>query len=249
MFTLVGYQSSFTSAALAPITPIPDGTVAVITNDIRIPPELTNIMAVAGQINSALATPRIQITTPSLRSLLPFDVSPIDNGLTWLSEFQIVPAFASPLPLVGLEPMEALATNGAAVLNTALVWLCDGPAKATTGKIYSVRATGTAATAVATWMNSNALVFANSLPTGTYQIVGFRAISANMVASRIFVPGYSWRPGVLGLISENVISPPYFRFGYMGVFATFQNTVPPTVEVLGVTDTAQTFYFDLIKTA
>jgi hypothetical protein len=70
-----------------------------------------------------------------------------------------------------------------------------------------------------------------------------------MVASRIFFPGYAWRPGVIGEQSESQITSRYFRYGYVGVFGTFLNTVPPTIEVLGVTDTAQIFYLDLIKTA
>jgi hypothetical protein len=249
MFTLCAFESTVSNAQPAPITPVPDGTVAIISNDLRVPTELPNLFACAAMINTAVAPIRVQITSPSLRSLLPFDVSPFANGLVFGSDFDVLPMWDTPLPLVGLEPLNTYVQNSSSVVNRSLVWLSDGAAKPTTGKVYTVRATGAAATVTATWVNTGGLVFSTTLPTGTYQVVGFRAISANMVASRIFFPGYAWRPGVIGEQSEASITSRYFRYGYIGVFGQFLNTVPPTIEVLGVTDTAQTFYLDLIKTA
>lgn len=249
MFTLVGYETSASLAALTAITPIPDPTVAVIGNDIRIPTQLPNIMSAATMINSAAATLRSQIVTPSLRALVPFDVSPIMNGLSFSSNFLALPIFFSPVPLVGLEPMDALVQNAAAVMNRTFVWLCDGPAKPTTGKIYSIRATASVTLVTASWVNSGALTFASTLPTGHYQVVGMRTWSANQVASRIFFVGYPWRPGTLAAQAEASSEPIYFRYGNLGVWGEFDNTVPPTIDFMGITDTAETVYLDLIKTA
>lgn len=249
MFTCVGYESTTSNPVIAPITPLQDGTVAVIGNDIRVPPELPNLMSVATAIASAVTPLRNQITSPSLRSLLPFDVNPIANGSLISSDFEILPFWNTPVPLIGLEPMNSYVQNGASVLCRSLVWLCDGPIKPTTGKIYSVRAVASTTLITATWQISSALLFATSLPTGTYQVVGFRAIGPNLFASRIFFPGYAWRPGTIGQAADASITAPYFRYGFMGVWGTFLNTVPPTIESWGATDTAQTFYFDLIKTA
>jgi hypothetical protein len=151
--------------------------------------------------------------------------------------------------MVGLEPMNLYIQNQAAVLNRGLIWLSDGAIKPTTGKIYSVRATASTTLITATWQQSSALIFATTLPTGTYQVVGFRPIGLNLFASRIFFPGYAWRPGTTGQINDGEIMAPYFRLGNLGVWGQFLNTVPPTVESWGSTDTAQTFFFDLIKTA
>jgi hypothetical protein len=249
MFTCVGYESTTSNPVIAPITPLQDGTVAVIANDIRVPPELPNLMSVATAINSAVTPLRVQITTPSLRSLLPFDVNPIQNGALMGSDFEILPLWATPVPLVGLEPMNSYVQNGASVLCRTLVWLSDGPIKPTTGKIYTVRATATTTLITATWQISSALIFSTTLPTGTYQVVGFRAIGPNLFASRIFFPGYAWRPGTIGQATDSAVTAAYFRYGYMGVFGQFLNTVPPTIESWGATDTAQVFYLDLIKTA
>ena len=249
MFTLVGYESTASLAALTAILPIPDPTVAVIGNDIRIPTALPNMVAVSGMINSVAAPPRIQVVTPSLRALFPFDVNPISTGLTWTNEFQISPLLANPVPLIGLEPMDVFAQNGAAVVNRAFVWLADGGLKPTTGKMYTIRATASATLVTASWVNSGALTFASTLPTGHYQVVGFRSTSANQVCARIFFVGYAWRPGVMAMTNDTAIQAPYFRYGNAGVFGEFDNTVPPTVDFMGVTDTAENLYFDLIKTA
>ena len=247
MFTLVGYESTVSNAVLTAITPIPDGTVAVISNDIRVPAALPNIINVAAMINSAVATLRVQIVTPSLRAIVPFDVSPIANGLVFGSLPRVDHLWFTPIQLIGLEPMDAFVQNGAAVMNRVFVWLGDGPVKPTTGKIYTLRATATATLATATWVNSGALTFASTLPTGHYQIVGGRSWSANQCAWRFFVPGYSWRPGMPALNAEDNNEWFYARYGQIGVWAEFDNTVPPTVDFMGITDTAETVYLDLIK--
>lgn len=249
MFTTVAYESTASLATLAAITPVPDPTVAVIGNDIRVPVQLPNMLLAAGMINSTLGTPRVQVVTPSLRALVPFDISPISLALTFGSDLYLLPMWNTPVPLVGLEPMDVFVQNGASVVNRAIIWLSDGPAKQTTGKIYSIRATASATLATATWVNSGALTFASTLPTGHYQVVGFRSFSANQVASRIFFVGYPWRPGTIAATSDNTSMSYYFRYGTLGVWGDFDNTVPPTVDILGVTDTAETMIFDLVKTS
>lgn len=249
MFTMVGYESTASNAALTAITPIPDGTVAVITNDIRVPAQLPFLLGAAAMINSAAATLRAQIVTPSLRAIFPFDVDPITNGLVFPGTPGLVNAWFNPVPLVGLEPMDFLTQNGASVMNRGFVWLGDGPVKPTSGKIYSVRATATASLVTATWVNSGALVFGSTLPTGHYQVVGMRSFSANQNAARIFFPGYAWRPGVIAGATDATVEWPLFRYGNIGVFGEFDNTVPPTVDFMGITDTAEVVFFDLIKTA
>lgn len=247
MFTLVGYETSASEGALTAITPIPDGTVAVISNDIRVPAALPNIVGAAAMINSAAATLRAQIVTPSLRAIIPFDISPIINGLVFGANPQLNNLWFSPIPLIGLEPMDVFIQNGAAVMNRAFIWLADGPIKPTTGKIYTLRATATASLVTASWVNSGALVFASTLPTGHYQVVGARSWSANGVAFRFFFPGYAWRPGYAMVNAEGNSEYHWSRFGNMGVWGEFDNTVPPTIDFMGVTDSAETVYIDLIK--
>lgn len=249
MFHLVGYESTGSFAALTAITPIPDGTVNITGNDIRIDPALPNVVGVAASINSAAATLRAQLITPSLRAIFPYDICSITNGLVFGNLPSIDQLWDVPLGLVALESMDVFVQNGAAVLNRAFVWLSDGAIKPVTGKVYSVRATATATLLTASWVNSGTLTFASVLPAGTYQVVGMRAWSANGVAARIFFVSYPWRPGVLMLNTASQVDWPTFRWGNYGVYGQFLHTTPPTIDFMGITDTAEVIYFDLIKTA
>jgi hypothetical protein len=247
MFSVVAYETSGSEAALTAITPVPDPTVAISGTDIRVPKALPNICAAAALINSAAATLRAQIQSPSLRAYLNFDISPINNGLVFGNMPRLSHLWDNPLVLAPDEPLDVLVQNGAIVMNRAVLWLCDGPIKPTTGKIATVRCTASATLATATWVNS-ALTFQQTLPAGHYQIVGARIWSANGVAARLYPVGSAWRPGVPMLNTEDQWDLNQFRFGRLGVWAEFDNTVPPTVDFLGVTDTAEVVLLDLIKT-
>jgi len=245
---LVGYETSASQAALTAITPIPDGTIAISGSDIRVPKGLSNICAAAALINSATATLRAQVQSPQLRSILNFDISPINNGLVFGSLPRISRMWNTPLALSELEPLDVFMQNGAAVMNRAFLWLCDGAPKPVTGKIYTVRCTGAASLATASWVNT-ALTFQQTLPTGHYQVVGMRVWGANAVAARLFFVGGAWRPGVPCGNTEDNNEWSDFRFGNTGVWGEFDNTTPPSLDVMGVTDTAQVVLLDLIKTA
>lgn len=248
MFHLLAYETSASLAALTSITPVPDGTVRVSGNDVYVPSQVNNIIMAAAMINSATATLRAQIQAPSLRALLNFDVNPIVNGLVFGSLPRCQRMWQTPLQLTPNEPLDFYFQNGAAVMNRGLIVLSDGPVRPVAGKIYTIRATGAATLVTATWVNT-VLTFSQTLPSGRYQVVGFRAVGANLVAARIFFVGGAWRPGVPAANVSNDNDWPDFRYGNIGVFGEFDNTVPPTVDCLGVTDTTQEFEFDLIKTA
>lgn len=248
MIHTIGYELSASESALTAITPIPDPTLRVTGNDFLVPPQLPNIVLAAAMINSATATLRAEIQSPSLRATLNFDISPINNGLVFGSLPRLNRLWNTPLPLVGGEPLDVFVQNGANVMNRAFLTLSDGPTQAVGGKIYTVRATGAATLATASWVNTT-LTFGQTLPYGTYNMVGFRAWSANMVFARVFFVGYPWRPGAPALNAEDNNEWTDFRFGNVGVWGQFVNTVPPTIDCMGVTDTAQNFFLDLIKVA
>jgi len=248
MMHTVAYELSGSEASLTALTPVPDGTVRVTGNDILVPSKMNNVAWIAATINSAVATLRAELQTPSLRALFNFDISPINNGLVFGSLPRYVPMWDSPLPLVETEPMDFFVQNGAAVMNRGIVTLCDGPIKPVAGKIFTIRATGSAALVTATWVNTS-ITFSQTLPFGTYQVVGFRAWGTNLVAARIFFVGSAFRPGVPAVNLEDNNEWPKFRYGNSGVWDQFLSLVPPTVDCLGVTDSSQVFFLDLIKTS
>ena len=245
---LCGYETSASEAALTAITPIPDGVVAIQTNDILVPKGMGNIVCAAAMINSAAATLRAQLISPSLRAIVPVDISPIANGLVFGSICPLVNYLDTPLPLVENEPLDALIQNGAAVMNRVFIWFADGAVKPVQGKMYTVRFTASASLVTATWANS-VITFGTTLPAGNYQVVGMRVWSANGCAARLFFKGSGWRPGVPMANTEANNEWPMFRMGNAGVWDQFNNVTPPSLDVMGVTDSAQTGFMDLIKTS
>lgn len=245
---LIGYELSGSEAALTALTPIPDGTLRVSGNDFFVPPKMNNICWAAGMINSAAATLRGQIQSPSLRATLNIDVAPLANGLVFGSLPPMVRAWQTPFPLIENEPLDWFTQNGGAVMNRGFVELCDGPIKPVGGKVYTVRATLGITLATATWANG-ALTLAQTLPAGTYQLVGCRVWSANSCAFRIFFVGSPYRPGGVCGNAEANIEWADFRYGNLGVWDQFNNIVPPSFDVMGITDTAEVVYMDLIKTS
>ena len=87
----------------------------------------------------------------------------------------------------------------------------------------------------------------NILPAGQYQVVGMRVQGTNLVAARLVFQGFPWRPGAPAVNVLGDEDNKYFRMGRMGIWGEFDQTSPPTMDCLGVTDTTQVVYLDLIK--
>jgi hypothetical protein len=243
---VVGYEGTGSNAALVSITPIPDPTVQVTGFDILVPAGMNNICYTSAMINSAAATLRAQFRAPSLLAVVPYDMGPIANGLVWPTLWQGQNIWNIPLPLVVAEPLDFLTQNGAAVLQRGFAHFCDGALKPVTGKIYSIRFTATVSTITATWQNGP-IVFSSVLPAGNYQVVGGRMWSANGVYFRFVFKGSIWRPGAPMMTAEANQDWGNFRWGAAGIWDVFNNITPPSVDIVGITDTAQSGYMDFIK--
>lgn len=243
---VIGYETSASQAALTAITPISDPTLRIASTDFFVPDRMNNLVAALAMINSSTATLRAQVQAPSLRATLNFDIGPIINALICGNLPPMVRMWDSPLVLNPNEPLDVFIQNGAAVMNRAFLWLADGPINEVSGKTFTVRATGAASLVTATWVNT-ALTFGQTLPAGRYRCVGARVWGANAVCARLFPVGAAWRPGVPCNNTEAQDVWEEFRYGNSGVWFEFENTTPPTMDVMGITDSAQVVYLDLIK--
>jgi len=149
----------------------------------------------------------------------------------------------------GGEALNVKVSVSAAGRASALALFCDGPLAPVTGEIFTVRATSSTTLTAYQWTNG-ALTFAQSLPKGRYAVVGMRALSAGLIAARLVIPGYAWRPGCIGYDAENDTEDDVFRGGRMGVWGEFDHDLPPTVDFLSISaDTSEVVYLDLIKIA
>ena len=248
-FTVVAYSELPTAGATYDaITAVDDPHVTVSGEDIIVPPELPNVVAVYA-IGANLTAARL--VSPSIRALVPIDIAPFDRASTPSDVARVCDYRVNPIPLVGEEALNVQASNDAAAGSetrvSAIVILSDGPITPVTGKIFTVKATASETLTAYEWTNA-AITFTQDLPAGKYQIVGMRAESAGLIAARLVIPGYSWRPGVIGRTSSYQPDIEIFRRGNFGVFGEFAHNRPPTVDFLSSSaDTSEVVYLDLIK--
>ena len=246
-FTLVTFLESQAAGALISVAGLADPHVRVSAKDIWIPATLP--MLAAYHVGSAATPSAARIESPTLRTLTPIDVIPFDAVIEGASPPKLVYQGLSPKTVGGTEALNLKVTTGAAGYTCGLMWLCDGALAPVTGEIFTVKATAAVTLTAYAWTNA-AITFAQSLPSGRYQVVGMRAKSAGLIAARLVFPGYAWRPGCIGCNDYNDAERIEFRHGHMGVWGEFDHDVPPTVDFLSISaDTAEEVWLDLIKVA
>ena len=254
MFTTVAFLRSVdAAAALTNLLPVTDQHVFTSGNDLRVP-AANQLVAVAGGVGSG-STGILRIDAPSLLDLTRLYINPVngrnDGNVEPDTPQAVHDLRGNPIPLAVDEAINAVIQSDttAAAIQWAILWLADGPvAPVGQGEIITVRATGATALVASAWTLVDPITFADALPVGNYAVVGLRAQSTGLIAARLVFRGGLWRPGVLGVDTENDLQWPGFRSGQMGVFGEFHSTTPPAVECLSVSaDGAETFFFDLVK--
>lgn len=246
-FTLIGYSESQDSATLTNIAALADPHVRVSGDDIVVPKGLPNLL---GCYFLGVSLTQGQLASPSLRRRVNLDVEPLDrNTLPLATTKPMHDFFDSPIPLDGEESLNALmAEDGTTTRGNALVWLGDGPVSPVKGDILTVRVTNASTLTANAWTNG-ALTFSQSLPAGTYQLVGARMQSTNLQGFRFVFVGQQWRPGAIGVNADADSDLSRFRAGHAGVWGEFSHNTPPTVDFLSNgADSSQVGHLDLMKT-
>jgi len=253
MHLLGYYESVLTAGTLQALTPVPDPTVTESGNLIYVPDKYDQIVYASALTNGTSAFTRAQLQAPSLREMFFPDITELLQGASGTGFRQPDDYSQNPMQLKTNEGLEFFSDGGGDGSTGqgayGLVWLADGKLSVSSGKVMTVRATAAASLAAGQWVNS-ALTFDQTLPVGTYDVIGMRAIGANLVASRLQFIGSSavTRPGVPGVADEQQQGYNHFRKGASGTFGSFDSVTPPSAEFLGITDTSQVVYLDLVKT-
>lgn len=247
LHTIAFGQAVNPAGAYTQVNAVQDPTINTSGAYAYIPAGVNQLVGAACCISNASAA-FARFTSPSLRALLDLNIRPVNSGLVPEDPVKMLNMFDTPLPLAVNEGLEfdVKTTPGASVEHYGVAWLADAALKPTTGAILSTHCTAAASLSANKWVNSN-LTFDETLPAGNYQVVGLRCESPNGVAARLVFVGGAWRPGVLCVDDEDALDPWWCRFGGMGVLGQFNNTTPPTIDVLGITDTSQDVWLDLIK--
>jgi len=247
MFHLALYSSSIgPSAALAQVTQVADPVIAPAGNGFLVG-VLSKLMRVAG-VGTDLT--RAQLNSASLRDFAPFDVNPVNVGTAIESPARLCRFDDNPIPLAVNEELDAFAvqSNVGAQLARVAVWFADMPVRPFTGRMFTVRWTNATALVANAW-TAFTPTLDNGIPSGSFAIVGARAISAGGLFFR-FIPrgGTPNRPGGFAYQTQDGASFDGQRYGEMGEWMRFTNTTIPSIEMFsGLADATQQGYLDLVQ--
>jgi len=154
-----------------------------------------------------------------------------------------------PLTIKGTESLKFTGsqTSGGALAFTQVALLRDTYENAPPGDLITFRGTSTTAGVANTW-TALTTTWQEDLPAGRYAVVGGRLEGAAGYCWRLRAHDCRLRPGAFTVADAEQTQNPKFRYGRLGKWCDFLNTVLPTVEVLGSTTTAVwTTYLDLVR--
>ena len=247
-FTTIAWAENLDPAAgFVNVLAVPDTSVTTSGDDIYCP-SLTNLIAYGGATDQTVAS-QMRFTSPSMLEF-GFEeyISSLGSGQTFAAYPQVTDKRQNPIILTEQEAIQSQVYNnpGSANYSYAFMSVSDGPITPITGApIRTIRCTAAASLAAETWASS-ALTFPVSLRAGNYQCVGARVNSANGVVWRLLFQGSPWRPGGVCVNDEADQGLWWQRDGNLGVLGEFNSFTTPSIEILGVTDSAQEVFLDLI---
>lgn len=230
---------------------VPDQTLQVNGDDIQIP-EGPNKMI--GAISCAGATAsRVYLTAPSLRQLNPWEIDPLVLALFPTTLPQLPWNIKNPLQLKKNENLNCYITSDPASAERAstVVWLVDSVPQKEDGEIFHARFTLNVALLAGEWANAQ-ISFIDDLPSGVYKCGGAELVAATAIAARFFAKGSAWRPGFPVKQTKAGIYSNIFRNFELGSWFEFDQTNPPSIDILSSAAAAAADYvgtMDLILAA
>jgi hypothetical protein len=256
-FTVAKYYESRTGvAAHANVAGLADTSLSVSGDNITVPPTYNQIIAAwAAMSNAADTLVAARVSAPSMKMKLDLaNIEVIAAGATVepSSPTPLDVHLDSPIQLVSGEFMQfSQVSDGTTAAN-----LCHGVVLLGDGNysnpyqglpVMTVRGTG-ATTLTANAWTAVTVTLNQQLEAGQYALIGMRAQSAGAQVARVILSNSGARPGCIAYDSNADIENPMFRKGHMGVWGTFVHTAIPQVEMVSLSaDTAEVFYFDIVK--
>ena len=250
MIHTIAFSESVDSAGvLTNIAAVPDPSLRTEGDNVVVPNVVNQVFAAIGA-TGATAT-RALLISPSLRRLNPYEIQPLILGLepTDLTDMPMHPE--APVPLVYNENLNAqlIADPAAAEQVTVVVWLTDGPIQSQQGNQFRARFTCTAALTAGVWVNTT-IDFIDELPSGVYRCGGTYFSATDVVCARWYPIGSEWRPGFPAMQTLGQRADHRFRDFRLGSWFEFDQTQPPSIDILAHADVASGTYvgvMDLIK--
>lgn len=246
MFHVLAYKKTGAAGDVnADMVGITDGWASLTNNHYTIPQQMLLHSAYGQGLNLS----RLRLNTPSLRTISLPSITPINNTAVMVTTPPICVwgRHGPTIPAIDEIAVEESNSDAGAQPYNALLFLHDGNMQIRSDNIITVRGT-TAITGVTNVWTTGAITLDQTLPGGTYDVVGMDVTGAGLIAARLQFPMQVPQPGVLARTSVGLRPDPMFRNGGMGTFGTFVSTSPPALTILQISaSTTQEVFLDLVK--
>lgn len=191
-----------------------------------------------------------QISQPHLRQVALPAVTPIDIGTTPTTIYamrEYLPPFLK-LPMNDEITILQSDNAGAGIQKYGFLGLIDRDVRnVPQGEIYTLRATASITSGNKVW-GTGTFAFDQTIPYGTYSVVGMDVIGAGLIAARLLFPSGGPRPGCIARTAESIKPYDFFRMGRLGEWGRFNTTAPPSVQLFGsAAPTTQQIFLDVVK--
>lgn len=250
MFHLLAYYTSFLGAKTEPTDVAPlvagDGVFGQKNNRYLYGRDLKLF---AGYVLGGAALTRLQVVTPTLRSVGKPMLRPWNSGSSTPNDPNLgLMLQRSPILKEQEEIAVQVFTSGAVNVYTLLWVSTELQPVPDAGSIITIQADVNDGAMVNEWTTLPSFSWLESLPKGRYAVVGSECISTTGIAHRWIFDNQIFRPGALSSPSIGDRTHRIFYDGALGTWGTFVSQVPPRIEVLcSAADTNHKIFLQVIR--
>lgn len=224
---------------------VQDGQLTIVNGHFVLPRQGQMLYAVGIGTNMS----RARLNTPKMRYVGLPSIVPINTGTAVPSPANVVDWTAQNVLLDPIDEVAVETSQTDAGAQTMKVLVGFGfafrpvPAQPT----FRIRATAAITATTTTWTNGS-LTLDQTLPRGTYLVVGMDAIGTNLFGARLVFSGSNFRPGCVARNAATSLQNPLFTSQKLGVFGSFDSINLPTLDIIALgANTSQEIFLDLIR--
>lgn len=246
MYHVAIYQANTYNQTNYDSTPATDSWLA-IQNGHYLPQE--NLKLFGGWFGGANLT-AVTLVTPRSRMVVPPRLYPIQQALLPPDRPHMWDRRTNPFTLNAVEEISLQMNIGgtANAITTGVLFVGESLDAVPPGDVYSLHGTSSTAATANQWTQVT-VTWDQTIPAGTYTVIGSQHQSTNAIAHRFNFRNKPLRPGFLSITSLGNVTDPTYYFGGWGALGQFNTTVYPFIEVFcNGTDNSHDFVINMIKT-
>lgn len=245
---MCAYEEDIGTTADTDLDAIADDVLTRVSNHFQLQNAMDLLFAFACSANLS----RGRIVTPDFRQIARPYIRPVEPAAAPGDNPNVADYSGNPLRVPALEEIQVELTSGICMGTEqafALLGLQERFDPVPRGDIYTLRGTSSTASTADTW-TSLTTTWVDTLPNGTYAVVGMSGFAATAIAFRIIFEEQRWRPGCVASNTAGQRTAKIFRKGRLGQWGRFNNTAMPIVQTLNsAAVSTHEYYLDLMKIA